>query len=205
MTRSGKQHAPVASKDPLARLAERQRWISPGAEESLQNSVSQALQRVGGDSLRHALHGGWLHEPLHAILTDVPIGSWTATIAFDSIAALSSSSKLDSAADAAVVVGLVGAAGAAITGLNDWSEIREPAARKIGLIHALLNVAATGLFVSSCIARTRRARTSGRALAAIAYLFVSASAHLGGNLVYEHGIGVAPRPGDVEVTQDLQS
>jgi uncharacterized membrane protein len=205
MTRSVKPEAATISKDPVARLAERQHWISPIVEEALQNSVSQAIQCMGGNSLRYALHADWLHEPLHAILTDVPVGSWTATIAFDSIAALSSSSKLDSAADAAVVVGLIGAAGAAVTGLNDWSEIREPAARKIGLIHAVLNVAAVGLFASSCIARSRRARTSGRALAAIGYLVVSASAHLGGNLVYEHGIGVAPRAGDSNVTRDLQS
>lgn len=192
------------SQDPLARLAERQMWISPEAEQNLQSAISSAVEKLGGDGLRNALHGDWLHEPLHAVLTDVPVGAWTAAVAFDAIGALCDSPKLDAAADASVVVGLAGAAGAAITGMNDWSGIQQPAARKIGLVHALLNIAATGLFAGSCVARARRSRTQGRSLAALGYLLVFASAHLGGNLVYEHGIGVAPKPGKGEVSRDVR-
>lgn len=179
------------SKDPAARLAERQNWITPEAETSAQRVVADTLDRMGGEKLRSALHGDWLHEPLHAVLTDVPIGSWTAAVAFDAIGAISGSSGMDTAADACVGLGLMGAVGAAITGMNDWAEVKEAAPRRIGAVHALLNVVATGFFVGSCVARRRRgSRSSARALAALGYLVVSASAHLGGNLVYEHGIGV---------------
>lgn len=194
----------IVSKDPVARFVERQRWISSGVEKKLQSSVANAVEAVGGKGLRNALHGDWLHEPLHAVLTDVPVGAWTAAVAFDAVGALSDSRAMDKAADAGVAVGLIGAAGAAITGMNDWSEIREPAARKIGLVHAALNIVATGLFASSCVARARRSRSSGRALAALGYVLVAVSAHLGGNLVYEHGIGVAPKPGDSKVSRDTQ-
>jgi len=194
------------SKDPIARLAEQQNWIAPETERAIQAAVASTVHRVGGNKLRRALHGDWLHEPLHVVLTDVPVGSWTATVALDAVAALSSgqtSTSMDKAADATLVVGLIGAVGAAITGMNDWSEIEKPAPRRIGLVHAALNIAATGLFVGSGIARTRRARVTGRSLAALGYLMVSLSAHLGGSLIYEHGIGVMTQPTEDHVTEAM--
>jgi len=70
-------------------------------------------------------HGTWLGEPLHVILTDVPIGAWTAAVVFD---ALDSSPRrqYSIAADTAVAVGLAGAVGAAATGLTDWQDIDPP-------------------------------------------------------------------------------
>ncbi len=178
------------SKDPLARLAERQTWITPEFEVASQRTIGDALEAIGGKPLRKALHGTWLHEPLHAVIVTVPLGAWTGTVAFDAIAAISGSDKLDTAADASLVLGLAGAVAAAVTGMNDWAEIKRPAPRRIGSVHAMLNIAATGVFVASLIAR-RTSRPTGRALAAIGYLLGSASAHLGGNMVYEHGIGVS--------------
>ena len=181
--------APV-SKDPLARLAERQAWITPQFEIDAQRNIAEALDELGGPVLRKALHGTWLHEPLHAVIVTVPLGAWTATVAFDTIASLTKSDKLDTAADATLLLGLAGAVAAAVTGMNDWAEIKRPAPRRIGSIHAILNVAATGVFVAALIVR-RTSRPTGRALAGLGYLIGSVSAHLGGNLVYEHGIGVS--------------
>ncbi len=194
MTSSG--NAPI-SHDPLARLAEGQRWITPVAQVRAQGMIAGALEAVGGEGLRAALHGDWLNEPLHAVMTDVPVGAWTAAAAFDALGALTGSKALDTAADASVVLGLVGAAGAAITGMNDWAEVKEAGPRRIGAVHALLNVAATGFYVGSWVLRRGSGARRGpaRALGMLGFLLVSASAHLGGNLVYEHGVGVAPRGG----------
>ena len=123
------------SNDPLARIAERQIWITPEAQRSTQKAVSDLTYRLGGRKLQEALHGDWLHEPLHAILTDVPIGAWTATIAFDALGTISGRTTFDIPADATIVVGLIGAAGAAVTGLNDWSAVQEPGAKRIGAVH----------------------------------------------------------------------
>ena len=188
----------LVSKDPAARLAERQGWITSGAQATAQTGIAEAMDKIGGETLRNALHGTWLHEPLHAVLTDVPIGSWTAAVAFDAVAAISGSEGMDTAADACVGLGLLGAVGAAITGMNDWAEVKEEAPRRIGAVHGLLNVAATGFFVASLVARRGSGgrpgeRSKGRALAALGYVVASASAHLGGNLVYEHGVGVEGR------------
>ena len=181
------------SADPLAQLAEKQHWIAPAAEMAVQQAVRASFEVFGknGGAVRSFLHGDWLHEPLHVVMTDVPIGSWTATVLFDGIGAVFSSDTLDAAADATNLLGLAGAAGAAVLGMNDWAEIKEEAPRRIGAVHGLLNVGATVLFSWSALARRRHGtRAKARALAAAGYVLVSLSAHLGGNLIYEHGIGV---------------
>lgn len=188
-------HKPI-SIDAIARGAEQQSWISPEFEAGVQGAIRSAFGSMGetGARAKSFLHGEWMHEPLHAAVTDIPIGAWTATVAFDSAAALTGRSELDYAADATLYVGLAGAALSAVAGLTDWSEIQKPAPRRIGSVHGLLNIGATVLFASSCFARHReKNRPGGRALAAAAYTLVALSAHLGGNLVYEHGIGVGNR------------
>jgi len=188
----------LVSQDPAARLAERQRWITPSAQQAAQTAIAEAFDELGGEKLRSALHGDWLHQPLHAVLTDIPVGAWTAAVAFDAIAALGSNRAMDNAADACVGLGLVGAVGAAVTGLNDWAEVKRDAPRRIGAVHGILNVIATGAFIGSLAVRrlggTRsQTRSRARALAALGFLIASASAHLGGNLVYEHGVGPSPK------------
>jgi hypothetical protein len=77
----------------------------------------------------------------------------------------------------------------AAAGLTDWQDI-DPPARRIGLVHGLLNVASVVLFGSSLLARRRGIRTTGRSLAALGYAVSVAAARLGGNLVYGQKIGV---------------
>ncbi len=180
------------STDPIARLAERQQWITPQTETAVQDAVRAAFAPLGAKAtpVREALHGSWLHEPLHAVLTDLPVGAWTAVAVFDAIAAITDSKDMNTAADALGTSRPAGAAGAAITGMNDWAEVKEAAPRKIGAVHALLNVASTALYSASAISRRKRtSRTSARWLAAAGFGVLAVSAHLGGNLVYEHHIG----------------
>lgn len=181
------------SADPLARLAERQTWISEGAEIAAQEAIRSVLggESAKGAKIRELLHGTWLHEPLHAIMTDVPVGSWTAAVVFDLLGTLAASEKLNFAADALVALGLAGAMGASVTGMNDWAEVKREAPRKIGAVHALLNVTAAGLFGASMFERRKKgSRKAARLWALGGFVVLSASAHLGGNMIYEHGIGV---------------
>lgn len=169
----------ASSIDPVARWAERQNWIRPEIEETAQAAVHSAFELMGsaGDDARRFLQGEWLHEPLHAALTDIPVGAWTATTILDGAACLTGRKELDVAADATLWIGLAGAAGSAIAGLADWSDIDKPKPRRIGAVHALLNICATGLFTASCFARKRNeTRANGRALAAIGYAIVALSA-----------------------------
>jgi hypothetical protein len=54
-------------------------------------------------------------------------------------------------ADASIGIGLVGAVGAAVTGVTDWQDAHAPA-RRLGLIHGLLNIGATSLAAIQALA-----------------------------------------------------
>jgi len=167
---------------------EQQEWLKP-AEEGLQNLIHRAFQFKGGRQAKNFLHGTWIGHPLHVILTDVPIGAWTTAIAFDALDSMSTRREYRVAADTAVALGLAGAVGAAAAGLTDWQDT-DPPARRIGLVHGLLNVASVALFGSSLLARRRGNRTTGRGLAALGHAVSVAAARLGGNLVYGQKIGI---------------
>jgi len=166
----------------------KQEWMKP-AEEGLQNLVHKAFQFKGGRQAKNFLHGTWIGHPLHVILTDIPIGAWTVAVAFDALDSMGTRRQYRIAADTAVGLGLIGAVGAAASGLTDWQDI-DPPARRIGLVHGLLNVASVVLFGGSLVARRRGARTTGRSLAALGYVASMAAARLGGDLVYGQKIGV---------------
>ena len=171
---------------------------SKAVEEKLQKLLDKALYANGSSSaqkIRNFLNGTWLGEPLHVVLTDVPIGAWTVAIIFDALDLIRKRREFSLAADTSLAVGLLGAAGAAVTGITDWSDV-DPPARRLGLIHGLLNVGVTALFATSFFLRKRNSRTGGRVSAALGYGLMSLSAHLGGKMVYEQRVGVDRTAGE---------
>src|SRR5690242_3215331 len=161
-------------------------------EEKIQKAIDKALYANGNPAAQKArnfLNGTWLGEPLHVALKDVPIGAWTVAMVFDALEMINSRHEFALAADTSIGIGLAGAAGAAITGLADWSDV-DPPARRLGLIHGLLNIGATALFATSLILRKKKARSQGRGFGVLGYAVMSYAAHLGGKLVYEHRVGV---------------
>ena len=159
--------------------------------DQIQPLVRDTFNAMGpaGREVKNALHGTWLGHPLHPALTDVPLGAWIAALALDAMESISGRRELGAGADAAIAVGLVGAAGAAVTGLTDWSET-DGRARKVGLLHGLLNVGATVLYTTSLVLRGRKRRNAGRGFAMLGFAVSSASAYLGGHLVFGEQIGV---------------
>ena len=140
-------------------------------DEKIQKTIDKALYANGNPAAqktRNFLNGTWLGEPLHVVLTDVPIGAWTVAMVFDALEMINSRYEFAVAADTSVAIGLAGAAGAAITGVTDWSDV-DPPARRLGLIHGLLNVGATALFVTSLVMRKKKARNEGRAFSCLLY------------------------------------
>src|SRR6266700_6895090 len=138
-------------------------------EEKLQKLVDKALYadgRPGAQKIRNFLNGTWLGEPLHVVLKDVPIGAWTVAMVFDALDLLRNRREFALAANTSIAIGLVGAAGAAATGVTDWSDV-DPPARRLGMIHGLLNLGVTALFATSLILRKRKLRTGGRVSAAL--------------------------------------
>jgi len=166
-------------------------------EESLQKLVHKAFASGGerGQAVKNFLNGTWIGEPLHVILTDIPIGAWTVALVCDGLDLMSNKHEFAVAADASIGIGLVGAVGAAVTGVTDWQDADAPA-RRIGMIHGLLNVSATALFLTSLVLRKRKSRTSGRVLAGLGYGLMTYAAHLGGKMVYDYRVGVNRTDGE---------
>jgi nitrite reductase/ring-hydroxylating ferredoxin subunit len=156
----------------LADLAEPLDPVSEPVQEAV-NAVPQPLRDI--------LDGVWFGNPLHPALTDVPIGAWTTAIALDFAGSDS--------ADDALAVGILGAIPAALTGLNDWSHLKDDA-RRIGTVHALINTAGLTLNIASLAARRSGHRGLGRLLSGVAYAGTLVSAHLGGHLSFGLGVRV---------------
>jgi nitrite reductase/ring-hydroxylating ferredoxin subunit len=144
--------------------------------EPVQSAVKAVPQPV-----RNLLDGVWFGNPLHPALTDIPIGAWSAAFVLDLVGS--------DAADGALAVGVLGAVPTALTGLNDWSHLKDDA-RRIGTIHALVNTAGLTLNVLSLAARRGGMRRTGRLLSMVAYGGTLFSAHLGGHLSFGLGVRV---------------
>jgi nitrite reductase/ring-hydroxylating ferredoxin subunit/uncharacterized membrane protein len=175
------------STNALARVVD-----NPGLDrlaEPLSKAVRGAYEAAGpaGQQLKDAAHGVWLGHPLHPVFTDVPIGAWTTALALD--CASNGDPSMRRAATFAMGVGLTGALGAAVTGLTDWSETQGES-RRTGLVHGLLNIAATSLFATAFVLRRGDSHERGRAFAWAGYTIAVGAAYFGGNLVYDQRIGV---------------
>jgi nitrite reductase/ring-hydroxylating ferredoxin subunit/uncharacterized membrane protein len=158
-------------------------WLDTVAatmEEAFEPVLGQDAPRAPRDFL----YGTWLGHSLHAAVITVPVGSWSATMVFDVMGE-------KRAADLSLGLGLVGAAGAAVTGAAQWQDTtNEEAPRRLGALHALMNVAATTLMAGSWVLRQQGRRGAGVTLSTLGLGINLASAWLGGELAYELGIGV---------------
>jgi nitrite reductase/ring-hydroxylating ferredoxin subunit/uncharacterized membrane protein len=166
-----------------------QPWVE-SAGKAVQGAVRSVYQTAGpvGQQVENFLHGIWLGHPLHAVLTDVPLGAWTTALALDALEA-AGHEEFGPGADTAVAVGLAGALGAATAGLTDWYPLGSER-RHVGTVHMLLNVSATALYTASLVMRKSGQRGAGRLAAGAGFAVVTVGAYLGGHLVYDQQTGV---------------
>src|SRR5438876_3937524 len=157
----------------------------------LSQGVRSTYQAAGatGQRAKNAVHGVWLGHPLHPVFTDLPLGAWTTGLVLDTIGTATGDRGMQRAGDVAIAVGLAGAAAAAVTGLTDWSET-SGRSRRTGLVHGLLNIAATTLYTAAFVLRKRGARAPGQSCALAGYGIAVGAAWFGGDLVYDQRIGV---------------
>ncbi|HEY8460809.1 MAG TPA: DUF2231 domain-containing protein, partial [Blastocatellia bacterium] len=165
-------------------------WLERSAEAA-QPVIIKTFKAGGiaGQKIKNFLRGAWFGHPLHPALTDAPIGAWTVAFAFDAMAEGKGGKECARAAETAVAIGLVGAIGAAATGMTDWSETGGRA-RRIGLMHGLLNASSMALYGASLLLRRRGQLRAGRNLAYLGYAISMTSAYIGGHLVFNERIGV---------------
>ena len=154
----------------------------------VQPEVQKAVD-AGGTTVRNVFDGTPLELPLHPALTDVPVGAWTAAITFDALDIATGSRAMRNSADATLALGVAGAFAAAATGLSDWRYL-SGGARKMGVAHALLNVAGLVLNGTSLLLRAAGRRDAGRLAFLAGYSISGTAAHLGGELSYNYGLRV---------------
>src|SRR5258706_4489107 len=128
--------------------------LPPPFAERLSDQLQQGIGIVIGSRrkpprrLKSLLHGTWFGHPLHPVITDVPIAAWMLTAIFDIIWLISHPSWAAYGAFVTIIVGLLGALGAIVTGLADWSDTYG-AERRGGPNHPLFKPTATNLYLVS--------------------------------------------------------
>ena len=148
----------------------------------LAEAVGRAVQpRV----VRNLLSGTDLGEPLHPVLTDLPIGAWVMSALLDT----AGGPAAEGAADLLVTAGVVAAVPTAAAGLNDWSDTAGPQTR-VGLVHATLNTTALSLYLASAVARALGRRRGGKALSLAGLGVLMGGAYLGGHMSFGMGVNV---------------
>jgi uncharacterized membrane protein len=170
----------------LDRTIAEQHWIDRAADP-IQRAVDPLVHNVS--PLARVLHGEWLGHPLHAALTDVPVGAWFTGLVLDLAEVFGRTRRLRRGADAVHAVGLAGSMAAALAGIADWSTT-DGDAKRIGFVHGTANVVIAGLYGASLVARRRRRRGLGIALSTAGYGLLVVSSWLGGQLAYRLGVGV---------------
>ncbi len=138
------------------------------------------------------------HSP-HPAVVAIPLGAWTVSNICDGLAMATGDDSYEDAARISMAIGLVGAAGAAITGLRDYSYIsQDQPSHEVATTHGLANGLAVSLVGASYILRMKD-HASGRPASFAARLLALAgggisvyNAWLGGKLVQEMGEAVKP-------------
>ena len=158
--------------------------------DAIQPIVQGAVEATGGESslISDLLHGRFLGHALHPVVTDIPIGAWSVTAAFDVLAAFGYH-DLEPGADAALAIGIAGSLASALTGWAEWSDTAgEP--RRLGAAHAVLNGSALLCYATSFALRRGKRRTAGVVTGLLGYALTGAAAYLGGELAFGHGLGM---------------
>jgi nitrite reductase/ring-hydroxylating ferredoxin subunit len=146
----------------------------------MRSAVSAVLKP---QALRDALHGVLLGHPLHPVLTDVPIGAWSAAAILDLVPGTGPASST------LVAVGCASAVPTAVTGWADWSQLHPPQQR-VGLVHAAANIVGLSCYAGSLAARMRGHQVRGKAWGYAGLGAVMVGGYLGGHLAFRQAAGM---------------
>jgi nitrite reductase/ring-hydroxylating ferredoxin subunit/uncharacterized membrane protein len=131
--------------------------------------------------IRDLLNGRWLGHPLHAAVTDIPIGLLLGVVVLDVL-------DQPAAADIVLVGTIIFMLLSAIVGLADYSETDGRALTRATLHATLMTVALVLLFISALLrSGAPLDRTVPIALSIVGFLIVTAGAFVGGDVAYVFG------------------
>jgi uncharacterized membrane protein len=155
--------------------------------------IETVFRLEGGTAMKTpASLGG---HPIHAILVAIPIGLWIFALVADIAAAATGNPQWLTVAFYTMGGGVAGALLAAIPGLIDLLSLRGSAAARTGIIHMSANLLAVAVFAVNFFMRWGPDDHHGPLLLTLlGVAIIGFSGWLGGQLVYEHGVGVEGVP-----------
>ncbi len=170
------------------------RWTWLDALGTVFGAIVGGFYRLPGTRpLKTLLHGTWpLNHPLHPLLTDATVGGYTALVAVDAYILVTGETALVRIADFLLVASFITSLGSIASGLTDWNETYAEE-RRTGMLHGLLMLVASSLFVVSLFLRVGGAaevRTAAVAISTVAWLILAAASYLGGEMVFGYGTQV---------------
>jgi len=142
------------------------------------------MKAIPSGRTRDLLQGSWLGHPAHPALVQVPLGMFLSATVLDFLPG-----KHKHVTDVLIGLGVLASVPAALAGATDYSA-GSVEQRRTGLVHALLNSAALMCYLSSLSSRVQGHRLAGKASGLAGLALTSASAALGGHLVYRQGMSV---------------
>ena len=147
--------------------------------------VEPTIRSVFGTGARGAvLRGDWLGHAVHPLLTDLVLGTWISASLLDLCGGAGSSA----AAQRLIGAGLLVVGPTAWAGWAEWSAAGPPD-KRVGLVHAVTNAVAIGLYTSSWVARRRGRHGSGARLAFVGAAVSGVGGYLGSHLAVARKLG----------------
>lgn len=139
-------------------------------------------------------------HPIHPMLVPFPIALWSTSFALDIWYYFERNPTWLYASKFMIAAGCLGAVAAAVVGIIDWLTLKDKQVVRIANWHARLNIVALIVFSISLFFRMQ----SGGAivghrltvpflLSLLGVILIAISGWLGGELVFRHGVGVAPQ------------
>jgi nitrite reductase/ring-hydroxylating ferredoxin subunit/uncharacterized membrane protein len=162
----------------VAERLERQEGLDAPAQ-----MITRVIRRIIKPGVvKDTLHGVPSGHPVHAPLTDVPVGAWTSAAVLDLLPGTERASRI------LIAAGLAGAVPTVLTGWTDWSALHREQQR-VGLVHALGTGTAAALYSFSLLARIRGRQGVGKALSFAGLGALLTGAFLGGHLAFRLAAG----------------
>lgn len=153
--------------------------VDPAAD-----AVQRWLRRVPLDrAWARVLRGSSLGHPVHPALVLLPIGAWMSAGVLDMFPGQ------QQAARRLVLTGLLATAPAVAAGAADLRDLGQQQ-RRVGVVHAMTNIAAAGCYLASYRCRRRGRTGAGRVWSGLGLAAIAVGGTLGGHLAYAQGAGV---------------
>jgi nitrite reductase/ring-hydroxylating ferredoxin subunit/uncharacterized membrane protein len=168
------------------------KWLD--AVANVFGAIVDGFYKIPGTGpIKLLLHGTWpFKHPLHPLLTDATVGGYTAMVAVDVFILVTGETAYVRIADFLLVASFITSLGSIVSGLTDWSSTYDEE-RRNGMLHGLVMIVATVLFIVSLWMRVGGAadqRTTAVAISTVGWLIMAVAAYLGGEMVFGYGTQV---------------